>query len=70
MTDPVPTPVADEMFDGAIEAIEGDWDRDWWYAQARDLYEVDTDVLDDKPTGWIVARCRAEPNRYYRGERA
>lgn len=62
----VPTPVRDSLFDADLDVLDGDFDRDRYVALARDLYDIDTDVLAEKPTGWIVARVRAEDNRYYK----
>jgi len=53
-------PVADELFDEEVDVVDGDYDREFWAAYARDMLDIDPDVIETKPTGWLVGRCSEE----------
>jgi len=53
-------PVTDELFGEEIGTVEGDFNREWWVDLGVHLYNLDRDVLEDKPTEWVVGRCMEE----------
>jgi len=62
----VEPPAHDSLWDDDIQNAQGDYDREVWLEAAVTLHGLDRDLLEDKPTGWIVNRVNEEPNRYYR----
>jgi len=66
MSNAVEPPAHDERWDGELQpAADGDWEREFWVAFARDVHGIDADVLDERSTAWIVARVAEEPARFY-----
>ena len=57
MTDAIPTPIRDELFDDPVdEPAPESFDRDFWTSYLRDLHGFDADVLADKPDSWVWSR--------------
>jgi len=67
MANAVEPPAVDEQWDDSVEPADGDWDRDFWLAYARDVHGLDEELLADRPTEWIVGRVAEEDPQYYRG---
>jgi len=67
MSESIEPPAQDQRWDIPVEYAEGDFDRGFWLPYARDVCGLDEDILDDRPTEWIVGRVGEEPRRHYRG---